>query len=107
MRSILTICVVALVSLAANAEAQEQAAKVAAGKKATQHQCSSCHDVSGKSPPSHPPGGAPAFLEVAQSSDWTAHKLRQFLRFPHGRMVNLLLTGSEADSAVAYILSLR
>lgn len=80
---------------------------ISAGKKVTEFLCRSCHDISGSERSKSPPGGAPAFFDVAQSSDTTAEKLHKYLRLPHGRMTNVLLTGREIDDAVAYIMSFK
>ncbi len=64
MRVLALVMTAALLST--NASALEADAAIAAGKKTTQHVCSNCHDVSGKVPPAHPPGGAPAFVEISQ-----------------------------------------
>jgi mono/diheme cytochrome c family protein len=80
---------------------------VAAGRKATDFLCRNCHDVSGNEIAKSPPGGAPSFYEIAQAPATTAESLYKFLRLPHGRMVNVLLTGKEVDDAAAYILSLK
>lgn len=79
----------------------------AAGKKLSEFLCRKCHDISGNEKPVNPPGGAPPFFAVAQNREKTAEALHKFLTLPHGRMVNVLLTGREVDDAVAYILSLK
>jgi cytochrome c2 len=83
------------------------AGDVAAGKKVTDFLCRNCHDVSGSERPKSPPGGAPSFFEVAQSPETTAASLHKFLHIPHGRMINVLLTGREVDDAIAYIMSFK
>ena len=79
----------------------------AEGKRVAEFLCKNCHDVSGSERPKNPPGGAPAFFDVAQSPDTTVQSLQKFLRLPHGRMVNVLLSGKEFDNVVAYISSLK
>lgn len=84
-----------------------QSGDVAAGKKVTEFVCRNCHDVSGREKSQSPPGGAPSFFEVAQNSETTGKSLHKFLTLPHGKMVNVLLSGREIDDVAAYILSLR
>jgi cytochrome c2 len=79
----------------------------AEGKKVTEFLCKNCHDVSGNERPKNPPGGAPAFFDLAQSPDTTAGSLRKFLALPHGRMINVLLTGKERENVIAYIMSVK
>lgn len=98
--------VLAAFVLASPASAQSSG-DVAEGKKVTEFLCRNCHDVSGSERPKNPPGGAPAFFDLAQSPDTTAQSLGKFLGLPHGRMINVLLTGKERENAVAYILSLK
>lgn len=89
------------------AQAAQPSGDAAEGKKVTEFMCKNCHDVTGSEKPKNPPGDAPAFFVVAQRPDTTFEKLHKFLGLPHGRMVNVLLTGKEVDNAVAYILSLK
>ena len=84
-----------------------QSGDAALGKKVTDFSCKNCHDVSGSETPKNPPGGAPSFFEVAQKPETTEKSLHKFLTLPHGRMINVLLTGKEVDNAVAYILSMK
>ena len=78
-----------------------------AGKKLAGSLCAQCHDTTGDEKPRNPPGNAPPFISLAQSHEQTAEKLRRYLMLPHGRMVNLLVTGRDADNVVSYIVSLR
>lgn len=104
MRS-LGICFI-LIGLSAQALAATQA-DTSGGESIARRSCSNCHDTSGKTPPASPPGGAPPFITVAQSQETTDEKLQKFLRLPHGRMNNILLTDHEIDEVVEYILSLK
>lgn len=79
----------------------------AAGKKASEFLCRNCHDVTGNVEGKSPPGGAPTFFEVANKAETTPEKLHRFLGLPHGRMINVLLSGKEIDHVVAYILSFK
>ncbi len=73
--------VIALAIFAAPAVAQS-AGDVAAGKKVTEFLCRNCHDVSGNERPKSPPGGAPAFFDLAQMPGTTAEKTHKFLHLP-------------------------
>ncbi len=105
--AVVALAAVTAVNLAAPGMAAEAAGDPAAGKKVTEFLCRNCHDVSGNERPKSPPGGAPAFFEIAQSQATTTASVRKLLRLPHGRMTNVHLTDKEIDDAAAYILSFR
>ncbi len=90
-----------------NAYAADHVGDPVAGKKTSDSLCSQCHDTTGNATPQNPPGNAPAFISLAQSQEQTHQKLRRTLTLPHGRMVNLIVTGRDAEDVVSYILSLR
>lgn len=72
--------------------------------------CASCHDIaptSAGSPGARPPGKPPAFVDVAQDPAHTAAWFQRFLRIPHGRMDNVVLTQGDIDNVSAYILAMR
>ncbi len=107
----LAVAALAMTMAAAPVLAAERAADPAgdpaAGKKVTEFLCRNCHDVSGSERPKSPPGGAPAFFDLAQSPDTTTASIRKLLRLPHGRMTNVHLTDKEINDAAAYIISFR
>lgn len=105
--AVLLLAGLAAPSLSAPAAAAQAAGDAAAGKKVTEFLCKNCHDVSGSERPKSPPGGAPAFFDVAQSPDTSVESIRKLLRLPHGRMTNVHLTGKEVDDAAAYIMSFK
>jgi cytochrome c len=77
-----------------------------AGRKLAQDVCAVCHIVSEDQ--LHDPGaGAPTFFEVVAHPSVTALSLRVFLRTPHARMPDLMLTPDETDDIISYILTLR
>ncbi len=78
----------------------QQAGDPAAGQRLAEASCLVCHDSAG----SH---RAPAFSAVAAMPSTTAMSLGVFLRTSHPTMPNLMLTPSERDDVIAYILSLR
>ncbi len=51
--------------------------------------------------------GAPSFQEVADDPAVTEVSLRVFLRTPHDDMPDYMLTPSETDDVISYILSLK
>jgi mono/diheme cytochrome c family protein len=51
--------------------------------------------------------GAPSFVDVANMPSTTALSLKVFLRSSHNKMPNLIISDSETDDLIAYILSLR
>jgi mono/diheme cytochrome c family protein len=77
-----------------------------AGRNFARQGCAVCHFVE-----SEDLGlswsGAPAFQEVADDPAVTEISLRIFLRTPHEDMPNFMLTPSETDDVISYILSLK
>lgn len=106
MRNIM-LSLLMLPMLIATAQAAESKGDAVAGKRVAESVCRDCHDVTGNKVPRSPPGNAPPFITLAQSPDQTEQKLRRYLTLPHGRMINLLVTGKDRDNVVSYILSLR
>ncbi len=101
--------IMALIALGfcATAHAADHVGDPAAGKKTAGSLCSECHDTTGNAKLQNPPGNAPAFISLAQSQQQTHRTLRRKLTLPHGRMVNLIVTGRDAEDVISYILSLR
>jgi len=50
---------------------------------------------------------APDFLEIAGQPAYTAMALNVFLQTPHKQMPDFILTPTERDDVISYILSLR
>lgn len=77
-----------------------------AGRNFARQVCAVCHFVE-----SEDLGlswsGAPAFQEVADDPAVTEVSLRVFLRTSHEDMPNFMLTPSETDDVISYILSLK
>ena len=77
-----------------------------AGRNFARHVCAVCHFVE-----SEDLGlswsGAPAFQEVADDPAVTEISLRIFLRTPHDDMPDYMLTPSETEDVISYILSLK
>jgi mono/diheme cytochrome c family protein len=90
---------------AGGAEAQ-QIGNAVDGRNLAQEWCGSCHMIG----PDVRRGAidlAPPFAEIAADPQTTEFRLRAFLRTPHQRMPNFMLTPAQTDDIVAYILSLR
>ena len=68
--------------------------------------CAECHRVE-KGQAATESSPAPAFQAIANDPSATAISLRLFLRTPHRTMPNLVLTETEADDIIVYILSLK
>ena len=72
----------------------------AAGKQLAEATCLGCHGANA-------PHKAPAFSAIAAMSSTTAKSLQVFLRTSHPTMPNLILSDTDRDDLIAYILSLR
>jgi len=68
--------------------------------------CDVCHAI-GEGAPEADLGVAPSFQSVADNPAMTALALRVFLGSPHADMPDLILTETEADDVIAYIISLK
>jgi len=68
--------------------------------------CATCHEVErGRYGVSIE--GAPAFQDVADDPAATSIALRVFLQSPHEVMPDFILSDTETDDVIAYILSLK
>lgn len=83
-----------------------QLGSVDAGRAYAEDVCATCHAIkpgAGESPVPE----APAFEQVANTPGWNERALMVFFRTPHASMPNLVITGSDADNIIAYIMSLK
>jgi mono/diheme cytochrome c family protein len=97
----------ALGSLACAAPAHAADGDARAGRKFATQYCQECHEV-GKTPTlSSMLATGPAFRDVANASTTTPLALRVFLSTSHPTMPNIVLSKTEIDDIVAYIMSLR
>lgn len=96
----------ALALFAAPVAAEEMVGDPEAGAGLALDICGDCHEV----------GGAPdvlstdkprSFVVIANDPKYTATSLRVFLQTPHVEMPDLILTPTQTDDIVAYILSLK
>lgn len=95
-----------LLLLSTAAQAQSLPGDISSGRNLALRICADCHVVRERQ--SRPTtDGAPTFAAVARDPAVTALSLRVFLRSPHTNMPNLILSQSETDDLVRYILSLR
>ena len=77
-----------------------------AGARLAQDVCATCHQVE-RDQHGVSLEGAPAFQDVADDPAVTSIALRVFLRSPHEVMPNFMLSETETDDVIAYILSLK
>ena len=68
--------------------------------------CATCHQVE-RGQHGVSLEGAPAFQDVADDPAVTSIALRVFLRSPHEAMPNFMLSETETEDIIAYILSLK
>lgn len=88
------------------AHAQSLPGDTSSGRNLALRICSDCHVVAeGQARPAT--DGAPAFTTVARDPAATPLSLRVFLQTSHKNMPNLILSPSEIDDLVSYILSLK
>ena len=91
------------IMMGTQALAQDGRGDIAAGRRLAQQWCSSCHQIA----PFGVGGLAPTFPQVAMLPSTTALSLKVFLQTSHVNMPNIVLTRSEINDLVAYILSLK
>jgi mono/diheme cytochrome c family protein len=103
MRNLITILL--LIGLTSNAIAQEQG-DLSRGARLALTTCSTCHAVR-RGQLRSPDPMAPNFTDVATTLGMTDRALRVWLQSSHPTMPNIVLTNSERDDVVAYIMSLR
>ena len=97
--------VIALVLSAAPAAAA-QVGTAERGLKVARVQCAACHLI-GKEKGRSTNEMAPTFAKIANTPGMTAAALRIALNSSHRSMPNLIVKDGDADSIIAYILSLR
>ncbi|MDJ0945598.1 MAG: c-type cytochrome [Kiloniellales bacterium] len=79
---------------------------IVAGERLAREVCAACHAVE-KGDTLVSFEGAPPFQRVANDPSASEVGLRVFLRTPHEKMPDLILTPQQTDDIVTYILSLR
>ena len=89
------------------ANAQDGLGSSEAGGALARQVCSPCHAVTPEQSVPRMLDIAPDFRTIANTSGMTATALHAFLRTPHPKMPNLILTPEQSADVIAYILSLR
>ena len=107
---ILVVLVLAVVALllvrlhnASGAAAQQDS--IAAGQRLAEAWCKKCHAL--EAVIAGTPRRAPDFVQIANRPSTTELSLKVFLRSDHTRMPNLIVSPSQAESLVQFILSLK
>jgi cytochrome c len=85
--------------------AQDLRGNPESGRRLAQATCQVCHQIDAKQ--AAPKGEAPSWPAIANMSSTTALALTVFLQTNHRNMPNFILTKSEIEDLVAYILSLK
>jgi mono/diheme cytochrome c family protein len=78
-----------------------ESANISSGRRIATTICVDCHEVSGKTEI------GPNFEDIANQSVTAAILLKAFLRSNHRNMPNFILSRTETDDVIAYILSLK
>ena len=102
IRTILALSIVVHVT---NAQAA-QIGSAEQGLAIARARCAECHLI-GKETGRSTNDNAPTFAKIADTPGMTAAALRAALNTSHRTMPNLVVEGDEADSIIAYILSLK
>lgn len=85
---------------------QSLAGNPSSGRQMATTICATCHQViGGKSEKTGP--GPPNFADIANMPSTTALSLKVFLRSSHKEMPNLIISESDTDDVIAYILGLK
>ena len=99
------LVVAAITAIAATAQAA-QIGSVEQGLAIARERCAECH-LTVKENGRTTNEKAPTFARIANSPGMTATALRAALNTSHRTMPNLVVKDDDADSIIAYILSLR
>ena len=96
---------VLIATLALSSAAFAQSGERAVGRRIATELCGDCHEV-------RPPFPAfyrypPTFEEIAKRPSTTRLALKVFLQSNHTIMPNFIVSKSDADDIIAYILSLK
>ena len=97
--------VVAALAVPVCAFAQPLAGNPASGRQIATTVCAACHQVVAGGQASAV--GAPSFVDVANMPSTTALSLKVFLRSSHKKMPNFIISESDTNDLIAYILGLR
>ena len=100
------LLIAALLAVPGAALAQSSAGSPSLGRQVATTICASCHQVI-RSEKLDRPQSPPSFLDIAKMPSTTALSLKVFLRSNHMEMPNLIISDSDTDNVIAYILSLK
>ena len=73
------------------------------GRQTATALCAPCHQIGG----THRDDDPPSFVDIANMPSTTALSLMVFLRSNHQAMPNLIISDSDTDDLIAYILALK
>jgi mono/diheme cytochrome c family protein len=76
-----------------------------AGRQVAMEICSHCHQVTYEQ--IAPLQNVPSFIEIANTSSTTALSLKVFLQSNHKRMPNFIMSNSDTNDVIDYILGLK
>jgi cytochrome c2 len=108
MNRIKLACTIAAATFAAQCPLLAQpldSDSIASGRQVATTLCATCHEISPTAYPTTVVG--PKFDDIANLASTTALSLNVFLRSNHNRMPNLILSSTDTDDVIAYILSLK
>jgi cytochrome c len=101
-------CAIAAATFAAQLPLLAQpldSSSIASGRQVATTICANCHEISPTAYPTTVVG--PKFDDIANLPSTTALSLKVFLRSSHNRMPNFILSSTDTDDVIAYILSLK
>lgn len=101
-----TLICAAAIALSAAPLAAQSTGDPRAGRAFAEEVCADCHAVAAK-PEVMAADGPRSFIEISRDPQFTETALRVFLRTPHDRMPDYLLSREQTDDIVAYFQSLR
>jgi len=96
---------VLIASFALSSAVFAQSGERAAGRRIATELCGDCHEVRAPFPAFY--RYPPTFEEIANRSSTTRLALKVFLQSNHTIMPNFIVSKSDADDIIAYILSLK
>jgi mono/diheme cytochrome c family protein len=97
------LLLVAALAVPVSALGQQLAGNPSSGHQTATTVCASCHQVVGGTSGLGPPN----FVDIANMPSTTALSLKVFLRSSHKEMPNLIISESDTDDVIAYILGLK
>jgi len=107
MRMLAAFVAALVVSIASETATAQTGGDPATGRAFALQVCTPCHVVRGDQLSPKRFAIAPDFHAIANTRGMTETALHAFLSSPHPSMPNLILSRTEQDDLIAYILSLR